>query len=241
MRPQGSKTRQGCNRCTRGRRRLDAVSKRTSAAPDGRRVAPGARRKHNRRMRKAPIRSAVVVLTLLLSGTASAEYWRWTDDEGNVHYTDDATSIPEKHRKKANKTRGAERGALHSSDSDSGSNANEAKQAPATSGTGTHIELSESRAKADEGKWRGRFRSARQRIAELEQARAALKRIVEDPAGSGMPVVRDPNGIMRPNPEYERSKARLEETELELARAKEDLANLERLAANAAVPLEWRR
>jgi hypothetical protein len=43
------------------------------------------------------------------------------------------------------------------------------------------------------------------------------------------------------NNAYERTKRRLEENRAALARAKEDLTDLERRAANGAVPLEWRR
>lgn len=47
--------------------------------------------------------------------------------------------------------------------------------------------------------------------------------------------------IPRLNPEYERTQRRIEKNRLALARAKEDLHELERRAAFDAVPFEWRR
>jgi hypothetical protein len=45
----------------------------------------------------------LVVLMLLLSNTSPsfATLYKWTDDQGQIHYTDDIKKIPEKHKVKA--------------------------------------------------------------------------------------------------------------------------------------------
>lgn len=173
----------------------------------------------------------LAVASLLTPFDASAQaVWRWTDARGDVHYTDDPGNIPERYRKGAKKTRGDDLGQLGSPDRGS-------KHSPSE----THVELGEQSRARDEAQWRARFRSARERIAQLEQSRGALQKRVNDPAGSGVPVFIDANGITRPSPELERTRARLAEVEAELAQAREDLADLERQAARSAVPLEWRR
>ncbi|MBL8951440.1 MAG: DUF4124 domain-containing protein [Myxococcaceae bacterium] len=46
---------------------------------------------------------------------------------------------------------------------------------------------------------------------------------------------------LNPSDDYGRMRDRIDRTKASLARAKEELADLERRAANASVPLEWRR
>ena len=44
---------------------------------------------------------ALALLTLLHAGTASAEIYRWTDAEGNLHFTEDLGQVPPQHREQA--------------------------------------------------------------------------------------------------------------------------------------------
>jgi hypothetical protein len=45
--------------------------------------------------------AAALVGALLVSVPADAQYYRWTDDKGNSHYTDGLDAIPERFRSKA--------------------------------------------------------------------------------------------------------------------------------------------
>ncbi|MFN7130992.1 MAG: hypothetical protein ACK4N5_02845, partial [Myxococcales bacterium] len=83
----------------------------------------------------------------------------------------------------------------------------------------------------------GRIMSA---AAQLEQALERDRQLI-DPASGGLGVKVDGAGIVKPNPEYAKAQARISRNEAELKRAQEQLAELERRASRAAVPLEWRR
>jgi hypothetical protein len=45
----------------------------------------------------------ITFLVLIVSGFSFAEVYRWTDDKGAVHFTDDITQVPDKYRPKAEK------------------------------------------------------------------------------------------------------------------------------------------
>jgi hypothetical protein len=117
----------------------------------------------------------------------------------------------------------------------------------------------------EETYWRNAFHDVRERIRELETEIAADEKIVGDPTQLPMngryycaPWVNWAQNPNRPanveagmypygscwyqmNNEFERTKRRLTENKAALGRAKEDLTDHERRAANSAVPLEWRR
>jgi hypothetical protein len=44
--------------------------------------------------------SATVIFILFISGISFAEVYRWVDEKGAVHFTDDLTQVPEKYRSK---------------------------------------------------------------------------------------------------------------------------------------------
>jgi clan AA aspartic protease (TIGR02281 family) len=50
---------------------------------------------------RAPHFLIVALLFLLMAGTASADIYRWTDADGQVHFTQDLGQVPAEHRKEA--------------------------------------------------------------------------------------------------------------------------------------------
>jgi hypothetical protein len=52
----------------------------------------------------------ILISIVLFSMSASAEYYRYVDKDGNVHYTDDLTSIPENQRTDINEYTGFQDG-----------------------------------------------------------------------------------------------------------------------------------
>ena len=53
---------------------------------------------------------SILISIVLFSMSASAEYYRYVDKDGNVHYTDDLTSIPESQRTDINEYTGFQGG-----------------------------------------------------------------------------------------------------------------------------------
>ena len=53
---------------------------------------------------------SILISIVLFSMSASAEYYRYVDKDGNVHYTDDLTSIPENQRTDINEYTGFQDG-----------------------------------------------------------------------------------------------------------------------------------
>ena len=172
--------------------------------------------------------------------------YRWVDDDGEVHYTDDKNSIPAAKRKAARVTEGDELGIAPSGSASKGPAKDSVEKTPvkvevAPSGDDAERQRLEAEEQAEK-EWRGRFRAAHQRVEQLEKLVEADKRAVEDPNAAGVPVARpDYRGVVLPSPELEIIKRRLGGEQKELARAREDLADLERDAARKAIPLEWRR
>jgi hypothetical protein len=92
---------------------------------------------------------------------------------------------------------------------------------------------------AEERSWRSRFANARQRLADVEAAVTRAQQTVtrlDGAVGSGRFQL-TPAGVSA----YENAKATLSSAEAARARAQDDMHDLDRQAANASVPLEWRR
>jgi hypothetical protein len=47
------------------------------------------------------MKAIAIILIIFLSSTCWAEIYKWVDDKGTVHFTDDVTAIPEKYRENA--------------------------------------------------------------------------------------------------------------------------------------------
>lgn len=204
------------------------------------------------------VRLTALVLAVSTSAYAQAVY-RWADAEGNVHYTDDASTIP----------KGA---AIVATE---GEPISEMGAPPLVKKPDPVVAQRDSRPAAtstdpaipsnSELYWRGQFQGAREKIHRIEDEIATDRRKVEN---NGLPILHQyscypgygngvvvNNGTSYPvnsatpygnciqtiNPEYQRAKDRIELNRRALERAKEELADLERKASFQAVPNEWRR
>jgi len=189
----------------------------------------------------------VLAVCLGLSALASAQtMYRWTDKAGETHYTDDRSTIPK--GAKVETTAGEELSELttdHASQP-----AAPAQPAPAAQPSGpSNAELY----------WRQEFGRVRENIRRLEDEIAVDTKKVEDPNGlpinhlqcgfinngfvgaGAVPVAGRSGCYYLPNPEWQRTKDRIETNKRALDRAKAEMHELDRRAANDAVPLEWRR
>lgn len=187
-----------------------------------------------------------LLLLVPFVGLAQPVY-RWIDSEGVVHYTDDPRKLPP--GVKAERTEGAPIGEVTISGPEPAPAVEPAPAPPPA----------EADERIAEREWRARFRAIHDRIRSLEDAIAADRKKLRD-IDSGLPVAGTyvcpqrvyglPSGVYTGgfpcfpsaiDPEYQLTKDRLAANETALARAKEDLQELERQASFAAVPREWRR
>ena len=164
------------------------------------------------------------VLVCLLTSMAGAQsVYRWTDASGELHYTNDRSQIPK--GTKVETTEGAELAQVP---------APPPVRTPANGAAAPDTSVEQANA---ERLWRGRFTAAHERIRQLEAEIASDQRKVDNP--TLLPAARGRAAI--PTMEYQRTKDRLASNRMALEEAKADLHELERCAANEAVPLEWRR
>ena len=60
------------------------------------------------RMRIRILSLGAIIIFLLFSVSASAQILKWTDEQGNVHFADDISKVPEKYRSSIeSKTKGS--------------------------------------------------------------------------------------------------------------------------------------
>ncbi|MGC4123058.1 MAG: DUF4124 domain-containing protein [Myxococcales bacterium] len=200
---------------------------------------------------KRPLALLVAILCLA-AGSAHAEVFRWVDEKGDVHYTDNADDIPASKRKSAVKTEGGTLGYVKTETPRSPAKApnradGEASNAAAAAEAAREAEDAKERAAEEEEarrekEWRGRFREIHQRIDRLQRMIDADKKALADPTNSGIPMMSpNANGVILPNPEFEAIRRRIPEEEAQLRDAKEDLADLEREASRNSVPQNWRK
>jgi hypothetical protein len=213
-------------------------------------------------------RSLFVLMIVLVAVPASAQtIYRWKDARGTLHYTDDPSTAPK--GVKVETTEGDELNSVTTSKDEAAAPAKKVAQqqqqqtsvvpVPPPPGGEAYEEAAEVEVESTEQYWRTSFREAREKIRSLEDQIATDEKKLGDPTGAGIAAVNACGGVIGggrrggyygPYPygycdamlaEYQRARERLAENRIGLARAKEDLTELERRAANAAVPLEWRR
>jgi len=188
------------------------------------------------------------------SALAGDGIYRWTDDQGEVHYTNDLETPPGDQ-------------VLEPVSGDEVSVIPSQARAPQAKPTREELELRLLSAKVktaeadlerakdrdaaeQEEAWRAAFRVARRKVEllhdELEEQQTVLN-------VSGFPVTARMYGLggfcgRRAMPcltgaaeEFELAKVRVKQLERDIAAAEEDLADLDRRASYAEVPQEWRR
>ena len=191
------------------------------------------------------MRFVPVGICLFLSLAARGQtIYTWVDASGQRHYTDDPNAAPKDRQVKT--TTGNPLIEVHKAQTPAPPPPSPVSPAPAPV---------EKPTEPPEREWRALFRSAHARIEALEQQLLQDRRMVDS---NGMPIVGrydcyrgpynlqtgrrgdSPCGYLMPAGEVERAKERIAANETALAKAKDDLDDLERRASWAAVPREWR-
>jgi len=195
---------------------------------------------------------------LAASGTALAAddgIYKWTDQAGEVHYTNDLTSPPGDT-------------VLTPVTGDDVSVISVDRPAPAredkrqqleqrraeAAARQAEAEADAAQAKADaaqalsESYWRGAFQNARTKVQQLQDELEQTQALFES---NGLPVNFRvyglgggcflPFGCLGAAQGFEQTKVRMRQLEREVRQAQDELADLDRRASYAAVPREWRR
>jgi len=103
----------------------------------------------------------VILLVLFYTSALSAEVYRWLDEKGNAHYTDDFTKIPEAYRPNVKKLEGEE--GIESTKKETGTPGKSDEAA------------SKDRLGRGEEYWRARVEEVKGKITELEQRNEGLR------------------------------------------------------------------
>jgi DNA-binding protein YbaB len=181
---------------------------------------------------------------LAASGTALAAddgIYKWTDQAGEVHYTNDLTSPPGDT-------------VLTPVTGDELSVISVTPPAPPKREERREAAAQATRAQADaaqglpESYWRGAFQDARQKIQRLQDELEQTQALFES---NGLPVnfrvyglgggCLLPFGCLGSAQGFEQTKVRMRQLEREVKQAQDELADLDRRASYAGVPREWRR
>ncbi len=202
-----------------------------------------------------PLRAVQAVLLLLAGAPAGEEVYTWTDTDGVAHYTNDASTIPQRYRDKARTLDGEpvaskEAAAAPVPPEGKPAGAEEAPKVAPTRPAELPVEesapppaaLSPSEAATlDEAGWRKRFQRSTERVRRaeltLQRDQEQLKRV----ANQESYMVVDPYGRVMTAGQATALRMQVAEDERVLQEARESLHDLERLAAREAIPLEWRR
>jgi hypothetical protein len=195
-----------------------------------------------------------LLAALLLAQAARAEdVWVWTDASGEVHYTNESASIPEKYRSSARSLGGEKVKAEAKAEPPppaTGSTEPEPKAPPAETAQPQPpppepIEIAERAPEPDdkvtEEQWRSMFRKASERVRRSERQAQRTREALARLPGEDYTTSYDQRGNLVVNSRYQALKLQLGEDERALEDARENLHDLERAAAREAIPLEWRR
>jgi len=110
-------------------------------------------------MKTMKISTVLVISTFLFcAGAAFAETYKWVDESGNAHYTDDFTKIPERYRSTSKRVEGEEEPLKKGADSAV------TKEAPVTDRLGR-----------GEDYWKNRVEELKKKIKNLEEKDHAFR------------------------------------------------------------------
>jgi len=112
---------------------------------------------------RAMIKKVILIFILIFSAQISfAEVYKWVDEQGTVHFTDDLTLVPEKYRSKSNRMELPE-----GSEQSTGSKKENATSPPPS--------LYKDRMGRGEEYWKGRVEELRNRLKILEEKAENLR------------------------------------------------------------------
>jgi hypothetical protein len=177
--------------------------------------------------------SFAAVLLLAASARAGDAIYKWTDAQGEEHFTNDPSSIPQ--GQKATVTEGAELGVLSIDRPDPKPDQTKGRKASETPKDNRAVDDKER-----EQAWRDRFRDARSKVGELETLVTQDKARVQQVGDISASVTTAPNGMTRQARPSDDANQQLKKDQSALKRAQEDLDDLERSASQQAIPRAWR-
>jgi hypothetical protein len=173
---------------------------------------------------------AAMVITAGFSAVACADVYRWVDDKGVVHFTDDPDRIPGKYLKSVTK-----RPAPSSPPSSSGSSQpvssspQQVRQPPGIPGTALSGGMNEQT-------WRSRFSALRTEIKTLQNGLPAKREALDQLRRKRIIYQRTQDRMA-----YNDLNANIERDEARIAELQAQLSALEVEASKAGVPLDWRQ
>ncbi len=198
------------------------------------------------------------VLLLLGVGPAGDTVYSWTDAQGEAHYTNDPSAIPQRYRDKARTLDGQPAPSVDAAEKPSPpadakpGAGQEAPKPPAANPPAARAEepeeeaapppLSPSAAETlDEAGWRKRFQRSNERLRRAELTLARDKEQLSRVANEEGYMVVDAYGRTMTAGRSTALRMQVAEDERLLHEARESLQDLERAAAREAIPFEWRR
>jgi hypothetical protein len=150
-----------------------------------------------------------IVLIVLYSSLAAGEIYRWTDERGSVHYTDDFTKIPDRYQSSIQKLEGVESGEPTKKESEVSS---KPKEAP------------KDRLGRGEEYWKGRVNELKNKMKTLEERSESLRskhneltiKYNDSKSSAERGILRTERGQIKS--EIDQVKAEIEETRILLER-----------------------
>jgi hypothetical protein len=195
------------------------------------------------------LRLLALLALLVPAGVRADDIWSWTDAEGEVHYTNDLASIPERYKKTV-RTVGSDKSGPEvqvvgkddgkPKDREPPPETTMAPQPPPPEPIETAIRPPRDDEKASEQEWRTLFRKANDRVKRAERQLQRTRDAISKLPGSDFTSY-DYMGNVVVESRSQALRLQLDEDQRNLDDSREQLHDLERAAARDAIPLEWRR